>query len=221
MIIDLFCLIVAAYGFWVGYSRGIISTILNVLSILFGIMAAAKFSPAMTDLLTSLFSTSESSHGFMLLAGVIITFVLTLVVFRMVARGLEEGLESVNINFINQVLGGAVMALIFVFLYSLLILFASRSRLLEEDTKEQSSTFAILEKYPQAAWGVGKRVWPIFVEFYEHSLDIMDKIDDTVEKEESNDFFDIPDDESSTGDETTPADDTDSNEDSGGSSLWR
>ena len=220
MIIDLFCLIVAAYGFWVGYSRGIISTILNVLSILFGIMAAAKFSPAMTDLLTSLFSTSESSHGFMLLAGVIITFVLTLVVFRMVARGLEEGLESVNINFINQVLGGAVMALIFVFLYSLLILFASRSRLLEEDTKEQSSTFAILEKYPQVAWGAGKRVWPIFVEFYEHSLDIMDKIDDTVEKRESNDFFDIPDDESSTGDET-PADDTDNSDDSGGSSLWR
>lgn len=219
MIIDLFCLVVALYGFWVGYSRGIISTILNVLSILFGIMAAAKFSPAMTDLLTSLLGTSESSRGFMLLAGVIITFVLTMVVFRMVARGLEEGLESININFINQVLGGVVTALIFVFLYSLIILFASRSRLLEGSTKEESSTFAILEKYPEAAWGAGKRIWPIFVEFYEHSLDIMDKIDDTVEQEESNSFFDIPDDEESSGEETTTEDETSSSP--GGSSLWR
>jgi|APTNR8051073442_1049403.scaffolds.fasta_scaffold03814_5 membrane protein required for colicin V production len=212
MVIDVFCLVVGLSGLWIGYTRGIISTVLNLLSVLFGVMAAAKFSPAMTDLLTTLFGAGESSHGFMLLAGVILTFVLTLVVFRMLARGLEEGLESFNINFINQVLGGVITALVFIFLYSLIIVFANRSRLIEDATKQDSTTYAFLEKYPEVAWGTGRRVWPIFVEFYEYSLDIMDRIDDTVEKKESEDFFDIPDDENTSTDDgaTTTPDDSES-----------
>lgn len=191
MIIDVIFLIAAAYGFWVGYSRGIIQTVFTVLSFVFGLMAAVKFGPAATEILRGFF---PNGGGFLLVAGVILTFVLTMALFRIMANVLEGGLQTININFINQLLGGALSALFFTFVYSVLVMFADRSRLIEEETKAQSFTYALLEPFPQYAWTVGQQVWPVFREFYDYALDLMDDLSDGVEQRESDSFFDIEDD---------------------------
>lgn len=197
MIIDVICLVVALYGFWVGYSRGIIKTVLTIMSILFGVMAAAKFSPTVTQMLQDWF---EAPKGFMFLIGVVLTFLLTLALFRFVANALENMLESVNINFINQALGGGISVIFFVFAYSLLLSFADNSRLIDEKTKKDSITYEILKPFPAYAWEMGQAVWPVFQEFYQHALDVMDAIDSQVERQEEDSFFDLEDDEKSNDD---------------------
>lgn len=193
MIIDAICLVVALYGFWVGYSRGIIKTVLTAVSILFGFMAAAKFSPTVSTMLQEWFA--EASGALTLPAAFVLTFIATLALFRLVANGLENVLEAVNINFINQILGGGISMLFFVFLYSLLVSFASNSRMIDDATKEKSLTYRVLEPMPTTAWESGQSVWPVFQEFYQQALDIMDQIDSQVERQEEDSFFDIKDDE--------------------------
>ncbi|MEL7424456.1 MAG: CvpA family protein, partial [Bacteroidota bacterium] len=105
MIIDFLCLIVGLYGFWVGYSRGIVKTVLTTVSFLIGFMAAAKFSPTVSTMLQEWI---EAPGTIMLPAAFLLTFILTLVLFRMLANGLEGMLEAVNINFINQIAGGGI-----------------------------------------------------------------------------------------------------------------
>ena len=87
MVIDIICAIVAAYGFYLGFTKGIIKTIFTLISIFFGILAAAKFGPTMTDFLQSTFSYN---HSMMFLAGMLLTFVLTMMFIRTLARGLEN-----------------------------------------------------------------------------------------------------------------------------------
>ena len=116
MIIDVVCLIFAGYGFWVGYSKGIISTVLNLSSYFFGILAAMKFGPVMGDMIAGAMPGAGSSVSF--LAGVVITFIIVLILFRLLARGLTGALESVNINFINQILGGVLSAIFFSLIFS-------------------------------------------------------------------------------------------------------
>jgi membrane protein required for colicin V production len=191
MIIDFICVIIALYGFWVGYSRGIIKTVLTAASFLFGFMAAVKFSPTVSVMLLEWFDTMPPSLG--LAAAFILTLVLTLILFRMLANGLENMLEAVNINFINQVMGGGISMLFFVFLYSVLVSFADSSRLIDPPTKEESFTYDLLEPIPDYAWTAGKKVWPVFQEFYQHAMDVMDKIDKSVDRQENDRFFDVDD----------------------------
>lgn len=49
--IDLFFAIFAGYGFFLGFTKGIIRTVFTILSYIFGLLAAFKLSPATTRFL--------------------------------------------------------------------------------------------------------------------------------------------------------------------------
>lgn len=183
MIIDILLLLVLAYGFYLGFSRGIIKTIFSILAYVVGLIAAIKFSPAMTDLLEAAFNTNSP---FMYVAGLIVSFVLTMFLFRLLARGLEGILETVHINIINQIAGGALLSAFMILVYSLLLWFADSSGILDAQTKRDSVTYTYLEDYPNYAWSAGQKLKPLFVDFWDHTVTFLDKVSDhAVERTES------------------------------------
>jgi len=193
MIIDIVFAIVAAYGFYLGFSKGIIKTVFTVLSVLFGLMAAFKFSPAMTDFLESTFS----SHPMMFLVGFLLSFVLTMVFIRMIARFLEGALETANINILNQLAGGLLLTSLLVLMYSAILWFGNQSRLIDQQTKDDSITYDYLEQYPQEVWKVAKGLGPTLENFWDHSLDFFDEVEDMgLQKEETkSEIIDLDDNE--------------------------
>ena len=190
MIIDIVCLIFLAYGFWVGYSRGIISTVLVLASYIFGILAAMKFGPIMSDALFGWFPALTKGGTFIL--GAILVFFLTLVLFRLIARGLTGVLESVNINFINQIAGGILSGLFFTFIYSGLVYFGDRSRIITEELKANSITYPVLEELPDLVIDRAKSLYPVFRDFYDGAVDAMDRLRDNVDQGENDSIFDVP-----------------------------
>lgn len=194
MVIDIIFAIVAAYGFYLGYSKGIIKTIFTVLSVTFGLMAAFKFGPSLTQFLENTFN---NDNPLMFIAGFLLSFVVMMVIIRMFARGLEGLLESANINIINQIAGGFLLSGILILVFSVMLWFGDSSHLVDDSTKEQSITYPYLKAYPQQVWRMGKSMQPMFQEFWDHSIDFMDKLQDmSVERSESNpDIFDIEDEE--------------------------
>ncbi len=189
MVIDIICLLFLAYGFWVGYSRGIISTVLSLASYLFGVLAAMKFGPIAGDMIFNAFPAVTSAGAFLL--GVVLLFFLTLVLFRILARGLTGLLESVNINFINQVLGGILSGLFFTFIFSGLVYFGDRSRILTDEVKANSITYPVLIQLPDIVIDKAKALFPIFYDFYEQAVDAMDRLKDNVERGENDSIFDL------------------------------
>ena len=187
MVIDIVFLIMALYGFYLGFSKGIIQTVFTVLSVMFGLMAAFKFSPAMTNFL----ETTFSDHALMFIVGFLLCFVLTMVIIRMFAKALEGALETANINIINQGAGGILLSGLMILLFSVLLWFADKSRLIDETTKAQSQTYVYLEKFPEQVWAAGKKLQPTFEDFWDHSLDFMDKVQDMSEREESETIYDM------------------------------
>lgn len=187
--IDLLCLVVGAYGFWVGYSRGIIQTVLTILSFLFGIIAALKYGNIVAEVLADFF---PSGGGLLALAGVILTFVLTMAIFRLVSRALEGILESININFINQILGGTLTSLFFIFIFSVLLQFGDRSGLLD-NSKQSSVTYPLLEPLPDQVYAISRRYWPFVMSLYDNVLDLMDQLSTgvDVQQDEVDNVFDV------------------------------
>jgi uncharacterized membrane protein required for colicin V production len=189
MVIDIICLIFAAYGFWIGYSKGIIATVLTLVSYVFGVLAAMKFGPIMGDQLVGWFPAIGASGSFLL--GVILVFFLTLVLFKIVAKGLTSFLETVNINFINQILGGILSGLFFVFIFSGLVYFGDQTRIITDEHKAKSITYPVLEKMPDFVIDRGKALYPVFRDFYDKAVDAMDRLRDNVDQGESDSIFDL------------------------------
>lgn len=191
MIIDILFLIVAAWGFYQGYTKGIIKTILTVFSILFGLVVAFKLSPAATRFLETAFKTDSP---FTFIAGFLLVFLLMMFVIRLLAKFFEKALQSANINFINQMIGGFVLGSLYTLMLSYLIWFADVSHIIKEQTKEESVTYTFLKGFPSKMKTVYEFVKPAFVDFWNESVRFMDRIEEQNLKQTDSQhtIFDVP-----------------------------
>jgi membrane protein required for colicin V production len=186
MVIDVVFIVVALWGMYLGFSRGIIQTIFTIVSIVFGLMMGFRFGPQVTSLLEQ----TLSDNALMFIAGFLITFVGTMFVIRLLARALEGVLEAANINFINRVIGGMFLSGIMILIYSVLLWFGDRSHLINDEAKRLSVTYEYLEQFPTYVWDWGGRLRPVLEDFWQHSIEFMDKLEEAgVQREESDPYI--------------------------------
>jgi len=193
MIIDGFFFLSVLGGFYSGFSRGIIKTVMYVFASFFGFIVAVKFAPAATDLLIQL---TGSSSPLMYLFGFISCLGLTIVAIQLLAKGLEGILQSARINIINKFFGGVLMAAIFVLMYSVLLWMADSARLVTDKTKTESATYKILKEYPSQVKVIWTRVQPTFEDFWNQTLNFIDQMEDnSIQRDDSQpEIYDIEDD---------------------------
>ena len=197
MIIDILLLLVVAWGFYQGYSKGILKTVFTVFSIVFGIMAAFKLAPATTRFLETAFHTDSP---FTFIAGFLMAFLLTMIIIRLMAQFATKALQAANINIINQFAGGVLMVSIYTLLYSLLIWFGDKSSIITQKTASESISYHFLQEFPGKMKKVYEFVKPSFQEFWQESVKFMDRMEEkSMERTESEPtIFDIPDEEKKT-----------------------
>jgi membrane protein required for colicin V production len=200
MTIDLICLAALAYGFYIGYREGILNSIFRVVSILIALMVAFRFSPAMTEMLEKGF---DIYNPLMFVIGFVVTFFLTLWVFRWIGNLITSGMELIHVNLINQAAGGIVVGFIFVVLYSIVLWFADSAGVITEQTKIQSRTFLYLEPLPKKTFAFLGDLKPTFNRFFNKTNEVMDDMERsrTKQKETKTDIYDVPEENSNT---TTP-----------------
>jgi membrane protein required for colicin V production len=193
MAIDIMFLIALVSGFYIGYARGIIKTVFSLVSLFIGCLAAFKFAPAMTKFLETSFN---NNNPLMFLAGAALSFVLAMFIIRLIGRGLENALKTANINVINQLLGGVVTAAFMIMVYSTLVWFGDQAHIVNNEAKASSATYPIIQVIPGKSMVVIKKIVPIFQDFWDQSVDMMDRLKEmSIEKVEDNNVYDIPTDE--------------------------
>jgi membrane protein required for colicin V production len=192
MIVDILFLLIAGWGFYQGYSRGIIKTVFTIFSIVFGLMIAFKLAPASTRFLETAFHT-DSPLTF--IAGFLLAFILTMVVIRMAAQFIERTLQAANINVINKFAGGLLMVSLYTLIYSMMLWFGEKSHIVTDQTAKESISYPFLKEFPgkmKIAYNYAK---PAFQEFWQESVKFVDRLEEkSMEKTESEPtIFDIPD----------------------------
>lgn len=174
MPIDIIFLAVFAYGFWVGYTRGVIGTVFNFAAYTFGVVLAFKITPTTTHLLESLFHSDNPS---MFLAAFIVNMVFIMFVLRQSARGMQSALQAVYLGVINSAAGGALMAGISIVVYSILIWFLVQVRFLNDQTLSESKTYPFLKDLPTRAKSIALRAKPFAEDIWGYSMNWMDRLE--------------------------------------------
>ncbi len=205
MPIDLICLVAFFYGFWRGYNQGIISTVFNVLAYVFGIVLAFKMTPTATNILEKLF---HSNNPMMFLAAFAVNVVVIMFIIRQAAKGFENILQGLYLNFINQALGGAIMGFVGVLIFSVLVWFADKAGMLNDQTIAESRTFPYLKELPGKAKTAAEGLKPFLVDTWETSINWMDRLEKYGEEKTSGNgdqprIYELPD-EGNSGIELEP-----------------
>lgn len=174
MAIDIACTAIFMFGFWHGYSRGIIHTIFSLLTWLFGIVLAFKMAPVMRNVLQGIFD-SDSDLLVVVAFGVNLAFILFLM--KMVAHGLEGFLKLAFLGLFNRAAGGVLSGGFYVLIFSVLLYFVNLANALNEQTLAESKTFPYLKEMPPKAWAMAKRLQPTAKELFNNSYDWMDRLE--------------------------------------------
>jgi len=178
MYIDLICGLLLVYGFYSGYKKGIIKAVFSTVSILIGILAALKLSPIVINLFENIFKT-DPRLSFVL--GFVATFFIVMLLVRGIGKFLEKFLKTIKLGIINKLAGGAFQALFFLLIFSTGLWFLDEARFLKQETKDRSLSYIYLEPLPEKALGSIDKVKPIFSEFWNKTVETMDKINDKHE----------------------------------------
>ena len=190
MIIDILFAIAFGYGFLTGYSKGILETVFKIFGYLIGVVAAIKFALPIQRILEDAFDTDNPA---MYIVGLVLSFLLTMMIVRFIANVIENLLEKANINIINQIFGGMLVSGFMVLIYSLLLYFAKASNLIDRKTENSSYTYDYLEEFPEKTWAFMSYLKDPILEFWEGSVDFIDKVGEITEEntESKENVFDI------------------------------
>jgi membrane protein required for colicin V production len=179
MILDILLAIILAYGFYVGYSKGIIKALFAILSVLLAVLASMKLSPLMITFLDGLLSWDPR---WIIVLGFALTFIIVVIGIRYLGKMIEKTMVKLEINFVNKIIGGGITAGVFLVVFSTFVWFLDDVKLLSEQAKETSMTYNIIRPIPQTVAKIGKKVKPMFQEFWDKTGDAMDRI--RIEAEE-------------------------------------
>ncbi len=178
MILDILSALIIAYGVYVGYSRGIINTIFDTLSIVIAIVAALKLSPILIKGIDSVLSLSPSIS---FILGIVITFLLVMFIVRFIGKKLENIFKKMNLNFVNKIAGGAAQGLFFALILSMIIWLGDKLSLIKDETKATSVSYGMLQPLPEKAAGVFESVKPMFQDFWDKTIEVMDDVKEKAE----------------------------------------
>ena len=112
--LDIFLIIIIGWGAYNGFLMGLIKELASILGIIFGIYLAKNYYSFLDQKLYLLF---ESEANYLSLISAVIIFLLTIMIFKIVASFLTKFLKLIALGLLNKIIGA-----IFGVLKSLLIL---------------------------------------------------------------------------------------------------
>ena len=119
MIIDIIAGLLIAFGFYQGFSSGLIKTVFASISLLIGIIAAMKLSDTVMEILERTFGLNQAI-SFVL--GFVITFIVVMLLIRFIGGKLDNLFKNLQLGIVNKLAGGILLSLFYAILVSLVYL---------------------------------------------------------------------------------------------------
>jgi len=171
MVLDLIAALLISYGFYRGFSNGLIDTVVDTLSILVGVVVALKFSPI---LITKLQDVVNINPALEFVLGFLIIFFAVMLLMRFIGDRMEGLLKAAKVNFINQIAGGAVLGFVVAFFVGSLFVLLSNLKIINETYASESTLYGFL------GW-IMDAFKNLFGDFWEKFMATIDSVKTNVE----------------------------------------
>jgi len=100
--LDLFFGLAIVWGAYSGFSKGLIKELASILGVIIGVFLAKNYYPYLDIKLKPIF---ESEAGFISILSAILIFLLTIMVFKIIAKFLTKFLKIIALGLLNRIIG--------------------------------------------------------------------------------------------------------------------
>jgi membrane protein required for colicin V production len=145
MFIDIIAIILVIVAIFKGIRKGLVVAIFSLLSFIIGLAAAIKLSAVVAAYLGD--NTNISQRWLPILAFSVVFFVVVLLV-RIGAKAIEGALKMVMLGWLNKLGGIVFYLLLYFFIYSIILFYATQLHLIKPETVQTSLTYPMI--YPMA-----------------------------------------------------------------------
>lgn len=164
MLIDVVFLIVLVFAVFKGLRNGLIVGLFSFLAVFVGLAAALKLSTFVAAYLGTQTSVSERWLPFLAFA---IVFIGVVLLVRLGAKAIEGMLTMVMLGWLNRIGGIFFYAILYAFIFSILLFYISQLNILKPDVKEASVVYPYLQPLgPKMIAALGY-ITPIFKNMFQ------------------------------------------------------
>ena len=128
MAIDILFIIMATFGFYFGYTFGLMRVVLFVLSLTISLGVAMRFTSVTVQLIQDTF---DIDSPFLPFVAFTITLLGVMLIARIVVKLLEETVDKDRFDRISRVIGGLMLGFVFTFLFSVLVTFFGKAGVID------------------------------------------------------------------------------------------
>ena len=128
-----------------GFRNGLVVAVFSLIAFVVGLAAAVKLSAVVAEYLGN--STNISQRWLPILAFALVFFVVILLV-RLGAKAIEGGLRMAMLGWLNKLGGVVFYFLLYFFIYSIILFYATQLKILKPETVQPSFTYPLI--YPLA-----------------------------------------------------------------------
>ncbi|GIR22346.1 MAG: hypothetical protein CM15mP36_15530 [Flavobacteriales bacterium] len=100
--LDLFFGLIIAWGAYNGFSKGLVNELASVLGVISGVYLAKNFYPHLDIKLKPIF---ESEANFISILSSMIIFLITIMIFKIIAKLLTKFLKLIALGLLNRIIG--------------------------------------------------------------------------------------------------------------------
>ena len=145
--LDIFLGLIIAWGGYNGFSKGLVKELASVLGIVIGIYLAKNFYPFLDLKLKPIF---ESESGFISILSSLTIFLITIMVFKIIAKFLTKFLKLIALGLLNRIIGAIFGIIKSTLLLCVVIFIFSKinniTAAIENATLNQSFLYTNIEK---------------------------------------------------------------------------
>ena len=175
MLIDIIAFALLILSLWKGLRKGLIIAIFSFLAFIIGLAAALKLSAIVADYLES---STNISHRWLPVLAFIAVFIIVALLVRLGAKMLEGVVEMAMLGWLNRIGGVVFFILIYFFIFSILLFYATQLHLIKTETAESSVTYAYIEPFAPKIMSIIGSIIPFFRNMFDQLLQFFQNISD-------------------------------------------
>jgi len=159
VILDIVFAILLLLAFIHGYRKGLIHSVVSLLAIVIGIMAAVYLSELTAIYIDKWFNISSK---YLPMISFMVVFIGIYLLFRLLENMLEGFFKLLKLNFINQIAGAIIWSVIWIMLFSTILFYSNNAGLLSLELKNESVVYEKAEPFaPKTIETIGKVIPPV------------------------------------------------------------
>lgn len=173
MLIDIIALILLVLAVFKGFTKGFVVAVFSFLAFIIGLAAAMKLSVVVAGYLGDNTSLSQRWLPFLAFA---IVFIGVVLLVRLGAKAIEGALRLAMLGWANRLGGIIFYALLYLFIYSVLLFFVQKINLFKPETIEASVSYGWIAPFgPKVLEGIGV-VLPFFQDMFTELSDFFEGV---------------------------------------------